>query len=123
MTEQGRGSMPPSTPETGPTYDDVRRRLERLADRLRVVGPRLAAREGEAARQLLGEIRAGLQRLADCAADADGEPRRAVPELAPHALADQALVLGLDLLGAPDQRSNAVLAAAMMTLEDVNKLV
>jgi hypothetical protein len=32
-------------------------------------------------------------------------------------------VLGLDLLGAPDQRSSAVLAAAMMTLEDVNKLV
>ncbi|HST81356.1 MAG TPA: hypothetical protein VLL08_06420 [Kineosporiaceae bacterium] len=115
--------MTTSNEVTGPTYDAVQRRLERLADRLRVVGPRLAAREGEAARQVLGEIRAGLQRLADCAADADGEPRRAVPALAPHALADQVLVLGFDLLGAPGQRNSAVLAAAMLTLEDVNRLV
>ena len=108
---------------TEPTYDAVLRRLESLADRLRVVGPRLAAREGEAARQLLLQIRAGLQRLADLAAEADDEPRRVVPELAPHALADQALVLGHDLLGGPGQRSGVVLTAAMQTLEDVNKLV
>jgi hypothetical protein len=86
------------------TDDAARRRLERLADRLRVVGPRLAAREGEPAQELLTRIRAGLQRIADLAADADGEPRRRVPDLAAHALGDQALVLGLDLLGpVPEQ--------------------
>jgi len=86
-------------PSLSLTHEEARRRLERLADRLRVVGPRLAAREGESARERLARIRAGLQRIADLAADADGEPRRPVPELAAHALGDQALVLGLDLLG------------------------
>jgi hypothetical protein len=86
------------------SHEDAVRRLERLADRLRVVGPRLAARQDPAARELLGAIRAGLQRLADLAADADSEPRRVVPELAAHALADQALVLGYEVLGVPDKR-------------------
>ena len=108
---------------TEPSHEDAERLLERLADRLRVVGPRLAAREGEAAAHLLREVRAGLQRLADLAADADGEPRRAVPELAGHALGDQALVLGHDLLGAPGQRSAAVRAATVQTLQDVNRLI
>jgi hypothetical protein len=81
-----------------PTHPDAVRRLERLADRLRVVGPRLAARDGAEAVELLQRIRAGLQELADLAADADGRPRRPVPELAGHALADQALVLGHDAL-------------------------
>jgi hypothetical protein len=82
-----------------PTPDEALRALERLADRLRVVGPRLGARTGPEAAQTLGQIRAGLQHLADLAADADGEPRRPVPEVAEHALGDQALVLGYDLLG------------------------
>ena len=86
------------------SHEDAVRRLERLADRLRVVGPRLVARQDPAARDLLAAIRAGVQRLADLAADADGEPRRVVPELAAHALADQALVLGYELLGVPDKR-------------------
>jgi hypothetical protein len=84
-----------------PTHDDAVRQLERLADRLRVVGPRLAAREGPQAQVQLAAIRTGLQQLADLAADADGHPRRAVPELAAFALADQLLVLGHDLLGQP----------------------
>jgi hypothetical protein len=86
------------------SHEEAVRRLERLADRLRVVGPRLAARRDPAAGELLGTIRAGLQRLADLAADVDGEPRRVVPELAAHALADQALVLGHDVLSVPDKR-------------------
>lgn len=81
--------------------DDAARRLERLADRLRVVGPRLAGRDSDPARELLGQLRAGLQRLADLAADADGRPRRVVPVLAAHALGDQVLVLGHDALRVP----------------------
>jgi hypothetical protein len=92
-----------SGPADSVSHQDAVRRLERLADRLRVVGPRLAARQDPAARDLLVAIRGGLQRLADLAADADGEPRRVVPELAGHALADQALVLGHELLGVPDK--------------------
>lgn len=84
-----------------PAHDEAVRQLERLADRLRVVGPRLAAREGPQAQDQLAAIRAGLQRLADLAAAADGHSRRAVPELAAFALADQLLVLGHDLLGQP----------------------
>ncbi len=103
--------------------DDAVRRLERLANRLRVVGPRLAARDGEAAHQVLQEIRAGLQRLADLAADADGERRRVVPELAAHALGDQVLVLGHDLLSPPSRRSDAVRAAAVQTFEELNRLI
>jgi hypothetical protein len=111
--------------------EEALRRLERVADRLRVVGPRLAGREGPAAENLLGQIRAGLQRLADLAAAADGEPRRPVPVLAAHALGDQVLVLGHDLLGphtslqggARGRRSDQVRAAALQTLDEVNLLI
>lgn len=111
-----------------PTREDALRRLERLADRLRVVGPRLAARDGEDARQVLARVRQGLQRLADLAADADGRPRRAVPELAPYALADQALVLGHDLLGtpdpaAPDERSDLFRVGAVRALAEIHDLI
>jgi len=82
-----------------PTHPEAVRHLDRLATRLRVVGPRLAAREGAQAQEQLQAIRAGLQNLADITAEADGEPRRPVPELSGYALADQALVLGHDLLG------------------------
>jgi hypothetical protein len=121
--------------DVGP--EEAERRLERLADRLRVVGPRLGAREGDAAQQLLQDIRAGLQRLADlaaAAADADSEadsgacgaaagPRRPVPVLAAHALADQALVLGYDVLDGPGRRSAAVRGAAVQTFRDVSRLI
>jgi hypothetical protein len=80
------------------TEDVFARELDRVADRLRVLGPRLAARPGDR----LGRIRTDLQRLADLAADVEGQPRRSVPALAPHALADQALVLGHDLLATGD---------------------
>lgn len=119
------------------------RLLERVADRLRVVGPRLAGREGEEAASRLRQIRAGLQRLADLAADAEGEPRRPVPVLAAHALGDQMLVLGYEALGSsiaerdvagpdvlePDPpgdeppRSAEVRAAAVQALQDVYQLM
>jgi hypothetical protein len=104
-----------------PTHDDAVRRLERLADRLRVVGPRLAARDGDEAKVLLAEIRAGLQRLADLAAEADDLPRRRVPELAGFALADQLLVLGHDLLAG--QRSDAFRAIAQDAIDSIHRLV
>ncbi len=70
---------------------------ERLADRLRVVGPRFAAREGQAAAAVLDDVRAVLQRLADLGADAERRPRRPLPILAAHALGDQLLVLSRDV--------------------------
>jgi nucleotide-binding universal stress UspA family protein len=76
--------------------------LTRVADRLRLLGPRWAGRdraEDAAAARL---VRGLLQDFADAAADAQGRPRRAVPVLAGHGLADQVLVLGHDLLAAGD---------------------
>jgi hypothetical protein len=73
------------------------REAERVADRLRVVGPRLAARGTPEARGVVTQVRELLQRLADLGADGEGEPRREVPALAEHALADQLLVLARDV--------------------------
>ena len=107
-----------------PTHDDAVRQLERLADRLRVVGPRLAARDGQEAQDQLAAIRAGLQRLADLAAEVDGGPSRKVPELAAFGLADQLLVLGHDLLGqVPGVRSDAFRAVAMEAIASIHRLV
>jgi hypothetical protein len=104
---------------------DLAREIERVADRLRVLGPRLAARASARSRagapaadsgqdsvaaqdaRTLEQIRDTLQVLADLAADAEGRPHRPVPELAPHGLADQVLVLGHDLLAAPDSGRQA----------------
>jgi hypothetical protein len=105
---------------------DLVREIERVADRLRVLGPRLAARlatrrttrepvaagPDDAAASTepvdaqaiatIEQIRGVLQRLADLAADAEGRRRRPVPALAPHSLGDQVLVLGHDLLAVSD---------------------
>lgn len=81
---------------------DLTTAATRLADRLRVVGPRLAARDGEAAAQTLAEVRNVVQRLADLGADAEGAPRRPVPVLGAHALGDQVLVLAHDLVATGD---------------------
>jgi predicted TIM-barrel fold metal-dependent hydrolase len=80
--------------------DRLLRDAERAADRLRLVGPRMAARSGPDAAAVLTAVRAAIQRLADAGADAESRPRRAVPELAPHALGDQVLVLVHDLAAA-----------------------
>jgi hypothetical protein len=111
-----------------PTHPDAVRQLERLADRLRLVGPRLAARDGAEAHDLLRAIRDGLQQLADLAAEADGRARRPIPELAAFALADQALVLGHDLLGRPTddqppERTDAFRAIAVQAIERIQRLI
>ncbi len=105
-----------------PTHDEATKRLDRLADRLRVVGPRLAARQSAEAAELIAQVRAGLQRIADLTADADGEPRRPLPVLKAHALADQALVLGNDLLKG-GERSDVFRVEAVAAILAVHDLV
>jgi hypothetical protein len=80
------------------------REAGRVADRLRVLGPRWAARDHAPDAEAVAAVRAALQQLADLAADAAGELRRPVPQLAVHALADQVLVLAheADAAGAGD---------------------
>src|SRR5919199_833582 len=80
-----------------PDAAGVVRTAERLADRLRLLGPRWAARSRPEDAGPVAEVRAGLQRLADVAARAEGQPSRPVPELGLHALAHQLLVLARDV--------------------------
>lgn len=111
------------------TSDEVTRELSRVADRLRVVGPRFAARDTPEAEETLTVVRGSLQRLADAAAIAEGRPRRTVPALAPHALADQTLVLGYDVLDAArairetgdEDRATAMLAETGALLETLRR--
>ena len=113
------------------TAEEVTRELGRVADRLRVVGPRLAARAAADGTAAAGIDRARdvVQRLADLAADGESRPRRAVPRLAPHALGDQALVLGHDVLRAAraaretgdDDLATSLLAEAAVLLEGLRK--
>ena len=72
----------------------------RVADRLNVLGRRWSQREHAADVAALAGVRSALQQLADLTADAAGEPRREVPELAGHALADQVWVLAHDAASA-----------------------
>lgn len=83
--------MRPSVPE--PAGPDLLREADRVAERLRLLGPRWGARQHQPDVAAVATVRAALQALADLAADADGVPRRPVPDLALHALADQVLVL------------------------------
>jgi hypothetical protein len=69
----------------------------RVADRLRVLGPRWVERGEVAGPAAAQDVRRVLQRLADLGAQAEGRPVRAVPELGLHALADQLLVLVADV--------------------------
>ncbi|MEJ2579104.1 MAG: hypothetical protein P8Z68_08410 [Kineosporiaceae bacterium] len=88
--EPGAGSFPAGAQE-------LQRELDRVADRLRVLGPRLAGRGDDAG---LATVRRTLQELADLGAAAEDRVRRDVPVLGAHALADQVLVLGHDVLAA-----------------------
>ncbi len=72
--------------------DDPARELRRVVARLTALGARAPA----------DLVRSELQYLADQAADAEDRERRPVPELAPHAWADQLTVLVGDALAALD---------------------
>jgi hypothetical protein len=76
-----------------PDIPGLEREAGRVADRLRVLGPRWAARDHAPDAAAIGAVRAALQALADVAADAAGAARRPVPPLALHAAGDQVLVL------------------------------
>jgi hypothetical protein len=93
--------------EVGPA-----REAERVAGRLRILGPRWAARDHAPDAEAVRAVRAVLQALADLAADADAEPRRPVPVLALHALADQTVVLAHEA-----ERAGAGRAAADLLVE------
>ena len=99
---------------------ELRREAERVADRLQVVGPRMAARSGPDGARVLGDVRSALAQLAGLAADAEGQPRRDLPVLAPHALADQLLVLAHDLARFGDPAS---LAAGLALLLDLKRRI
>jgi hypothetical protein len=87
--------------------EELRVELDRVSTRIRILARR---RSPDGARSPdidegpdpVGTIRAVLQRMADLAADAEGEPRRRVPELDPNALADQLLTLTQDLMATTD---------------------
>jgi hypothetical protein len=110
--QSASGALGAGGPDGG-SGEDVTRELARVADRLRVVGPRLAARDTSEAEATLSGVREALQALADIGAQAEARQPGAVPRLAPHALADQVLVLGHDVLAAGDPaatgRAHAVL--------------
>lgn len=83
--------------------DDPERELDRAADRLDALGPARLERAGADGVTAAGRVRPVLQSLADIAADGEGEPRRTVPVLAAHALADQLRVLARDALRTADE--------------------
>jgi hypothetical protein len=101
----------------GGTQDrDLDREAERVADRLRVLGPRWAAREVAGDAEAVAAVRVVLQQLADLAAGVTGQPRRAVPELALHALGDQVLVLAGEVGAAGDPTASTAAANALAGL-------
>ncbi len=95
---------------------EVLRAAERLADRLRMLGPRWAARSHAADAQPVAAVREALQQLADLGARAEGEPRRPVPDIGLHALADQLLVLTRDVAAKGDA---ATVSAAARALDEL----
>lgn len=92
------------------------RTAERLADRLRLLGPRWAARDRPDDAAPASAVRIGLQRLADLAAAAEGEPSRPVPDLGLHALADQLLVLTRDVAATGNAAALAAADSVLATL-------
>jgi len=106
--------------EGAPDAAGVVRAAERVADRLRVLGPRWAARNRPEDARPAAEVRAGLQRIADAAAEAEHRERRPVPDLGLHVLPDQLLVLARDAAATGDGRALAeadeVLAALRAAL-------
>jgi hypothetical protein len=99
-----------------PDAAGVVRAAERLADRLRLLGPRWAARNRSEDAVPAAAVRAGLQQLAEVAARAEAEPARPVPDLGLHAFADQLLVLARDAAAAGTPEALAEADAVLATL-------
>jgi hypothetical protein len=96
----------------------VLRAAQHLADRLRVLGPRWAARDRAEDEVPVAAVRAALQRLADAAARAEDRRARPVPDIGLHALGDQLLVLARDAAGSGDQ---AALDEAALVLAELRR--
>jgi len=89
---------------TGPDVDDLIRRL-----RARSVSSWSPERVATA--------RDAVQRLADLAADAEDQPRRAVPRLHPMAIADQLEVLAVDATTAGADREAVAALFGQLAVE------
>jgi hypothetical protein len=109
-----------SAPGAGSQPDDVQLEVRRVATRLAALGPARLTRAAEDGATPADRVRPVLQDLADRAADLEGEPRRSVPVLAPHALADQLVVLVGDLLAAAGEDA-AVLEHVHRRLVDLRR--
>jgi hypothetical protein len=80
--------------------EGVELELRRVTGRLAALGPARLARPVEDGPVPAARVRPVLQDLADEAARLEGRAARPVPELAPHALGDQLVVLTHDVLAA-----------------------
>lgn len=98
------------------TVEDPDRELRRVLDRC--VGLPLARwdRPAEDGLTPADALRQVLQEFADLAADATGGPRREVPRLRLHGLADQLTVLTREALAAVDDEGGRLVAARLVDL-------
>jgi hypothetical protein len=100
-----------------PDPNELARRLERLGERLRTLG---ATRQAAVAPTVMPLVEA----LAVAAADAEGVPRTPLGDAGPHALGDQVLVLGRDLVAALRDRPDADrTVAASRLVEELARVV
>jgi len=104
---------------TGSTAE-LLREADRVADRVQVVAPRMAARSTADGARVLADLREACARLAALALDAEGVAWRPLPELAPHAVADQVLVLAHDLARSGD---GAAIGAGLALLLDLKRRI
>ncbi len=91
---------------TSQTDDDPARELRRVVARLASLGSRAPT----------DVVHPELQHLADIAADAEVRDHRAVPQLAPHALADQLTVLTDDALAVASPETAADIGRRLAAL-------
>lgn len=90
----------------------------RVTDRLRGLALDRLTRADDAGRTPAERARAAAQVLADLAASSAGRGPRTVPQLAPHAAADQVAVTAHDVLAEGDERA---LREALATLVELRR--
>jgi hypothetical protein len=92
------------------------RELGRVATRLRGLSLARLQRPDDQGVTPAGRTHDCAQHLADLAADAAGRPRRPVPVLAAHGVADQLTVVAHDVLAEGDEPAVVAAAAALTAL-------
>jgi hypothetical protein len=100
------------------TADELATETRRLVDRVSTwTPPRWAASSASGPGTRADRFHALVQELADQAADAEGQPRRAVPRLSPDtALPDQLRVIVADLIAAARDDEPRLAAATRRVL-------